>query len=277
MLIGLGIYLIIGIMILAVQIIVGVLVYKNAEQYGLSGVMWMIIVIILPGLVGAILYFIIRYGKEKILYCSHCHEQVKETYNFCPNCRSSFGSLCDSCNNLSGKYDKFCPFCANEMTEGKYNIADKVGAEKGVGIPIVILISLIVGIILFGVIGKQVIGVMQQNLEQKMIHEQLNGITGTSQNTEYKEVNESVDRKTGKERKILVSGNDENTIQAQFNIKEGTALMTIKRIDGEVIYEKKYVDAQIEKIPVKVKKNEQLEVTIVFDKCKGNYKISFIE
>jgi len=76
-----------------VAILLCVWVYRDAESRGMSGVLWLIIVLI-TGIIGLIIYLIVRKEKappgppaEKITrVCTSCGRVVAPDIKFCPHC-----------------------------------------------------------------------------------------------------------------------------------------------------------------------------------------------
>jgi peptidoglycan/LPS O-acetylase OafA/YrhL len=77
-----------------IAILIAVWVYKDAEKRGSSGALWLII-IILTGIIGIIIWLLIRpplrgEGREvrdtDNHYCTKCGKPVSPTQDFCPFC-----------------------------------------------------------------------------------------------------------------------------------------------------------------------------------------------
>lgn len=86
--------LIISLFGVIIPVAIGVFVYKDAEQRGMNGLMWALIVIFIPSFIGLIIYFIVR-ESESAYECKNCGASVKGNQDFCPNCGA----------NLQNRYD----------------------------------------------------------------------------------------------------------------------------------------------------------------------------
>jgi len=88
-----GLFCLIPIVWLIIAILLCVWVYRDAESRGMSGVLWLIVVII-TGIIGLIIYLVVRKEKappgppaEKITrMCPSCGRVVPPDVKFCPHC-----------------------------------------------------------------------------------------------------------------------------------------------------------------------------------------------
>jgi len=78
-----------------VAILLCVWVYRDAESRGMSGVLWLIVVI-LTGIIGLIIYLIVR--KEKA-----------------PPAAAPITRVCPNCGRVVSPEVKFCPHCGKEL------------------------------------------------------------------------------------------------------------------------------------------------------------------
>jgi len=86
-----GIFCIIPIVFFIVAILLCVWVYRDAESRGMSGPLWLIIVLI-TGIFGLIIYLIVRKEKQGpaaapvTRVCTSCGRSVSPGVKFCPHC-----------------------------------------------------------------------------------------------------------------------------------------------------------------------------------------------
>jgi hypothetical protein len=93
--------LVLYLLFFVVWIIVAIWVYKDAESRGANGVLWAIIVFFL-GLIGLIIYIVIRPSDEK------------DPFNF-NNKESKPDRRCTNCGRPIPMDAKICPYCAKKF------------------------------------------------------------------------------------------------------------------------------------------------------------------
>ncbi len=71
--------------LLASSILFAIWVYKDAEANGENGVLWLLITLLIPNLLGLALYLLLV-KREKQLRCPNCHHNNKETASYCEFC-----------------------------------------------------------------------------------------------------------------------------------------------------------------------------------------------
>ena len=58
-----GVCLIVVVLLFVIGLLLAIWVYKDAERRGMSGVLWLIVVLI-AGIIGLIIYLVVRKGKK---------------------------------------------------------------------------------------------------------------------------------------------------------------------------------------------------------------------
>ena len=86
-------------------ILIGVYVYRDASRRGMNAVLWTLIAILAPSLIGFIIYLLVR-GNYSNLKCPRCEATVSEQFVVCPKCGATYhtkfnpstaGENCDKC------------------------------------------------------------------------------------------------------------------------------------------------------------------------------------
>lgn len=97
--------------LLAVPALVGVYVYRDAGRREMNAVLWTLIAIIAPALIGFIIYLLVR-GGHPDLECPRCGSPVTEQYVVCPQCGAKLRPACPVCSSPVEPDWKVCPRCA---------------------------------------------------------------------------------------------------------------------------------------------------------------------
>lgn len=99
---------------LAVPVLIGVYVYRDASRRGLNAVAWTLIAILAPAFIGFIIYLLVR-GNYSDLECPKCGSSVTEQYVVCPHCGTKLRPICPSCSGPVESDWKVCPRCATPL------------------------------------------------------------------------------------------------------------------------------------------------------------------
>jgi len=110
--------------LLALWLFVCVWVYRDAQQRGMNGVLWALLVFI-GHVIGLIIYLIVRSERaarpqaaccEK---CPSCGREVGPGYTFCPHCGKPMKAVCPSCKKPVQAEWKVCPHCGANLEPGR--------------------------------------------------------------------------------------------------------------------------------------------------------------
>lgn len=142
----------------AISVTMCVLVYKDAQKRDLNPVLWSLIVILVPSLIGLIIYLIVRSDKKKIPLCPCCKSPVKEEYSVCPNCGNRLKNICRNCSAPLLPGWKVCPNCSAPVTQ-EQNVMPLPQTNKhpkkknGSLIAIIILAIIVPALFITGIFG----------------------------------------------------------------------------------------------------------------------------
>ena len=101
--------------ILALPVLVGVYVHKDAKKRGMDAVLWTAVAILVPGLIGLIVYLVVR-GNRADAVCPVCERDVTPAYTRCPYCGNSLKACCGTCGMVIDPSWKLCPQCGTDIT-----------------------------------------------------------------------------------------------------------------------------------------------------------------
>lgn len=99
---------------LTIPVLIGVYVYRDARRRGMNMVLWTLIAVFAPALIGFIIYLLIRKNYPD-LECPQCGSPVTEPYVICPQCGARLRPACPSCARPVEPDWIVCPWCATSL------------------------------------------------------------------------------------------------------------------------------------------------------------------
>lgn len=134
------IYTIVLACFLIIPISLGVYVYRDAERRGMNGLLWALVVIFVPSLVGLIIYLLVR-GNYSDLRCPRCDAPLKDSYTVCPKCGTKLRPTCPNCSLPVEPDWKVCPKCAQPLPANQESVYSPVrGKDRSIWKILVIVI-----------------------------------------------------------------------------------------------------------------------------------------
>jgi len=88
-------------------------VSKDAPRRAMSARFWMLICFVMPGGIGAVLYFLLR--QPEVSRCPSCSTHVQSDFHFCPQCDYRLAANCGHCFSTVRTTDLFCTRCGHEL------------------------------------------------------------------------------------------------------------------------------------------------------------------
>ena len=135
--------------LIVVPILVGVYVFRDASRRGMNAALWTLIAVLVPILVGFIIYLLVR-GNYPDLKCPQCGTPVRETYMSCPQCGARLKASCPSCSAPVEPDWKVCPRCASPLSQDSSNIQTPVRKkDRGLGVVLAVVILVPLALLLF--------------------------------------------------------------------------------------------------------------------------------
>lgn len=135
--------------LIVVPILVGVYVFRDASRRGMNAALWTLIAVLVPILVGFIIYLLVR-GNYPDLKCPQCGTQVRESYVSCPQCGARLKASCPNCSAPVEPDWKVCPRCASPLSQDSSNIQTPVRKkDRGLGVVLAVVILVPLALLLF--------------------------------------------------------------------------------------------------------------------------------
>ena len=88
-------------------------VSKDAPRRSMSARLWMVICFVMPGGIGAVLYFLLR--QPLMTSCPACGTFVQNDFHFCPQCNYQLAASCGNCYRTVHSTDQYCTRCGHEL------------------------------------------------------------------------------------------------------------------------------------------------------------------
>ena len=88
-------------------------VSQDAPRRAMSARFWMLICFVMPGGIGAVLYFLLR--APLVTRCPACSTHVQSDFHFCPQCSYQLSASCGNCFRTVRATDQFCTRCGHEL------------------------------------------------------------------------------------------------------------------------------------------------------------------
>jgi RNA polymerase subunit RPABC4/transcription elongation factor Spt4 len=104
--------LLLGVMLGCYVLLIGY-INRDAGRRGMSRVLWTIVAVIIPNMLGIILYFILRQPLQSV--CPQCGSAVQPGFNFCPRCSCKLSPSCPQCQRVVEANDAYCPNCGTSL------------------------------------------------------------------------------------------------------------------------------------------------------------------
>jgi len=86
---------------------------KDAPRRMMSAHIWMLVNFVMPGGVGAVLYFLLR--QPIVSTCPACGTRIQSDYHFCPQCACQVSAACGNCHRSARPTDLFCVHCGHDL------------------------------------------------------------------------------------------------------------------------------------------------------------------
>ena len=131
-----------------IPVLVGIYVYRDAKKRGMNAVLWLLISLLAPSLLGFIIYLLVR-NNYSDLKCPNCDTRVEESFIVCPNCRTKLRPTCPSCSATVQTTWKVCPHCDETLSAYSGDVAAPVRSKDKTLWKILIAILIIPTVVIF--------------------------------------------------------------------------------------------------------------------------------
>lgn len=153
-----------GILLLfmAVPIVIGVAVYKDAKARGMEPWLWALVSALVPYCIGLIVYLVMR-TSHKNLQCVACGAKAEPAYSLCPQCGSPLKYKCDACGLPVETDWALCANCGAALPQDRLPLTRPGGAKTGkalwiaLGVLAALLLLAVAAVLVGGAVASTVV------------------------------------------------------------------------------------------------------------------------
>ncbi len=144
-------------LIFCIPVLIGIYVYRDASRRGMNAVLWTLIAVFTPSLLGLIIYLLVR-NNYSDLTCPNCNAPVEESFVVCPSCRTKLRPTCPACSAPVQTTWQVCPHCGEPLPQYDGSVATPVRAKDTtlkkilialIIIPVILIVLMAVAAFLF--------------------------------------------------------------------------------------------------------------------------------
>ena len=140
----------------------------------MDAALWTAVAVLVPGLIGIIIYLIVR-GNNTDVICPACEKESSNDYLRCPHCGNSLKACCKNCNTVIDPLWKLCPQCGTEIKEEDFTQVKipKPKKDKGIRTLVISLIALPLCALFVGIFGLTQYRVRESNVSSYALMQRL--------------------------------------------------------------------------------------------------------
>jgi hypothetical protein len=90
-------------------------VSRDVKRRNMSAALWMLIVMVMPGGIGAVVYFLLR--QPIMTRCPNCTTELDSSVHFCQQCQFQVAPVCGQCYRGVRITDQYCGQCGHAVAE----------------------------------------------------------------------------------------------------------------------------------------------------------------
>lgn len=148
----------VSLLLLVVPLLIGVYVYRDARRREMNGLLWALIAVLAPGLIGFLVYLLVR-GNYADLNCPQCGTAVREDFVRCPKCGTKLRPACPNCAMPVEPGWVLCPRCTTPLEQVEEGVCPPVRRKDqslwkvlavAVLVPVLLLAFFLVGSVVYG-------------------------------------------------------------------------------------------------------------------------------
>lgn len=142
---GGGLLILMLLCVIGVEVLIGVMVYRDAKARGMEPWLWAAVCVLVPYFIGLIVYLVVRARNKGGLLCGNCGAPVEEAYACCPQCGAALKYTCDACGKHVEPQWKLCAYCGQPLPQNRQPLTQPTPSPSNK--PIWIVLGVIVGLL----------------------------------------------------------------------------------------------------------------------------------
>ncbi|SHJ37058.1 Phospholipase_D-nuclease N-terminal [Dethiosulfatibacter aminovorans DSM 17477] len=273
-------------MIFIFQLFLAIFVYNDSKKRGMNPVLWVLITILMPNLIGFIIYLVVRSQSSQWIQANKPSGRQSPDYSrrvdtdkgygkdydrVSVSSRSAEERRCQTCGRtLTGNPYK-CPYCGAEVYNEMFDdgMAQANAARKSIIAVLAILLA--VGMLFFAFIALTPFRYM--NIEEVIDTFKYEIFRGEDQNTSSVISSKYSYWDGTKEKTIDVDRNGVLEIEFELVSKEGIVYAVLKDDDNNIMYN--FPGNAREIVVFDVQKGDRYYISVVGQEAKGSYKFEW--
>ena len=137
--------------VLLIPLSIGIYVYRDAKRRHMNTVLWVLVAVIAPALIGFIIYLLVR-NSDGDWQCPRCSAPVRPQFAVCPQCGAKLRPTCSNCSAAVEPGWKVCPHCAAPLPDEADAVSPPV-RHRDKALWKILLLVLLVPVLLLGLIA----------------------------------------------------------------------------------------------------------------------------
>lgn len=250
-------------LVVALYVLIGVFVYKDAQRRGMNAVLWTVVAVLVPSFIGVIVYLLARNSMPEGKLCAKCNAPVEESFMVCPKCGYELAIPCPACGKQVSREWRLCPYCKAELPSPQPAVKTARRMSPGLIAAIVVLAVLVCVCLFGGLFALPYFTTHSSGVQIGMVENNMH--TNFSGDFSYFDGERSHD--------IQLEKGQTLTIKADIGVLGGSIATDVTDPSGMVL---KQVDGNFtDIIVVTADQTGNYTIHLKLDKAKGHYKFSW--
>ena len=251
-------------LIIAVYVIIGVYVYRDAGKRGMNKVLWALVAVFVPSFLGIVIYLLVRNNNFSSVRCPECKKPVLQDYLVCPDCGYELMLNCKGCGKPVSKGWKLCPWCKQELpytSDYSAPIVESSKSNKGLIVVIIAIVAVLFVVSIGMMIAVPIIGYNNVQVMSSATS------SSNSFSHQYKYFSGT------KSKNIKLSKGQTAEVEIETIIKKGSLVVEIISSNGKVI--DTVSSSGLRTLLLNAEQDESYQIIVIGKKTEGSYSVKW--